>query len=162
MPTVYKGLQSSFLSLAWPWSGRSLPQGQPVGVLGPWTGAQCGWAPSSPATNYLTNLKSDRLTFFTWLVGWPVAADWLAISQNVSLTLPLCKHLVAKCITTVVRCTLRQRDLVAKCDTTSGQVDIWSDLWVRLTFGQMCPHRQRHLVVKCDTTSDQVDLFIGG
>ena len=26
------------------------PQGEPVGLLGPWTGAQCGWAPSSPAT----------------------------------------------------------------------------------------------------------------
>ena len=36
------------MSLAWPWSGRSLPQGEPVGVLGPWTGVQCGQAPSSP------------------------------------------------------------------------------------------------------------------
>ena len=32
----------------------------------------------------------------------------------------------------------RQRHLVTKCDTTLGQLDIWSDLWVRLTFGQMC------------------------
>ena len=31
---------------------------------------------------------------------------------------------------------------MAKCDTTSGQVDIWSDLWVRLTFGQMDPPNQ--------------------
>ena len=28
-----------------------------------------------------------------------------------------------------------QRRLVAKFDTTSGQVTIWSDLWVRLIFG---------------------------
>ena len=28
---------------------------------------------------------------------------------------------------------------MAKCDTTSGQVDIQSDLWVRLTLGQMYP-----------------------
>ena len=27
MPNVYKNLQNSFLSLAWPWSGRSLPKG---------------------------------------------------------------------------------------------------------------------------------------
>ena len=26
------------------------PTALPVGVLGPWTGAQCGWAPSPPAT----------------------------------------------------------------------------------------------------------------
>ena len=26
------------------------PQGEPVGVLGPWTGAQCGQAPSPLAT----------------------------------------------------------------------------------------------------------------
>ena len=51
MPKVYKGLQSPLLSLTWPWSGRSLPQEEPVGVLGPWTGAQCGQAPSHPTTN---------------------------------------------------------------------------------------------------------------
>ena len=28
------------------------PPGEPVGVLGPWTGAQCGWAPSPLATQY--------------------------------------------------------------------------------------------------------------
>ena len=27
VPNVYNSLQSSFLSLAWPWSGRSLPKG---------------------------------------------------------------------------------------------------------------------------------------
>ena len=27
------------------------PQGEPVGVLGPWTGAQCGQAPSPSATS---------------------------------------------------------------------------------------------------------------
>ena len=48
---VYKWLQSSFVSLSWPWSGRSLLQGEPVGVLGPWTGVQCDWAPSSPPTD---------------------------------------------------------------------------------------------------------------
>ena len=76
MPKVYKWLQSSFVSLAWPWWCRSLPQWEPVGVLGPWTGAQCGWVPSSPATNYLTNPKSDRLTFFH-MAGWLANCSWL-------------------------------------------------------------------------------------
>ena len=37
-------------ALAWPWWGRSLPKGNQWGVLVPWTGAQCGQAPSPPAT----------------------------------------------------------------------------------------------------------------
>ena len=74
---VCKGLQSSYVSLAWPCSGRSLPQGEPVGVLGPWTGAQCGWAPSSTTPNCLTNPKSDRLTFFH-MAGWLANCSWLA------------------------------------------------------------------------------------
>ena len=74
---VYKGLQSSFVSLAWPWSGRSLPQGEPMRVLGPWTGDQCGWAPSSPATNYVTSPKSDRLKFLH-MAGWLASCSWLA------------------------------------------------------------------------------------
>ena len=40
----------------------------------------------------------------------------------------------------LVRCTPSPgRHLVAKSDTTLGQVDIWSNLWVTLTFGQMYP-----------------------
>ena len=70
---VYKWLKRSFVSLAWPWSGRSLPLGQPVGVLGPCTGTQCGQAPSSsPPTWSLTGWH-----FVTWLVGCPIAASWL-------------------------------------------------------------------------------------
>ena len=42
----------------------------------------------------------------------------------------------------LVRCTPRQRHLVAKCVTT----------FVRLTSGQMYPHWQRHLVAYCVTT----------
>ena len=41
----------------------------------------------------------------------------------------------------LVRCTPRQRHLVAKCDATLGQVDIWSELWVRVTFGQITQGR---------------------
>ena len=71
---VYNSLQSSFVSLVWPSSGRWLPKGnwwewwdpgkgplpglgevghsprEPVGVLESWTGAQCDWTPSLSAT----------------------------------------------------------------------------------------------------------------
>ena len=33
----------------------------------------------------------------------------------------------------------QQRHLVAKCDTTSAKFDIWSDIQVRMTFGQTYP-----------------------
>ena len=45
---------------------------------------------------------------------------------------------------------------MAKCVTTLGQVDICSDLQVRLAFGQMYPTGQKHLVAKCDTTLGQL------
>ena len=75
VPNVYNSLQSSFLSLAWPWPGRSLPQGNqwewwdpqqrplptfgevshsPRGMsesAGTWTGAQCHQTPSPLATS---------------------------------------------------------------------------------------------------------------
>ena len=52
----------------------------------------------------------------------------------------------------------RQSHLVAKCNTTSGQVDIGQ------IFGSgsplfRCMPRQRHHVVKCDTTLGQVNLW---
>ena len=112
MPTVYKGLQSSYVSLAWPWSDRSLPQGEPVGVLGPWTGALCGQASSSPTTNYVTNLKSDRLTFLH-MAGWLATCSWLTDY-----------------------CTKCQPDPPLSRDIWWPSV-ILLHLWVRLTFSQM-------------------------
>ena len=56
---------------------------------------------------------------------------------------------------------------MAKCVTTLGQVDIWSDLWVRMTFFQTLgqadllsdvPPNRRHLVAKFVTTLGQVDI----
>ena len=38
VPNVYNSLQSSFLSLAWPWPGRSLPQGNQWECWYPWLG----------------------------------------------------------------------------------------------------------------------------
>ena len=109
---VYKGLQSSFVSLAWPWSGRSLPKREWVGVLGPWTGVQCGWAPSSPTINFVTNLKSNRLTF-VHMAGSLANCSWLTGYLSMS-TWP----------------SSWERHLVAKCDTTAllDQVDLWSDV----------------------------------
>ena len=52
VPNVYNSMQSSFLSLAQPWSGRS-PQGKQVGVMGPWKGALAWpwWGRSLPKGN---------------------------------------------------------------------------------------------------------------
>ena len=174
---VYKGLQSSFVSLAWPWSGRSLPKENQWECWGPLTGAQYGWAPSSPTTNDVTNLKSDRLTFLH-MAGWLANCRWLAgYLKKVNLT-PRQRHLVAKCDTTLpwLRLTFDQmyppgRDnlwpsvilLHLWVRLNFGQMyppgrDIlWPSvvllhLWVRVTYGQMYP-QQRHLVAKCVTTA---------
>ena len=72
---VYNGLQSTFVSLAWLWSGRSLSLGETVRVLGPWTWAQCGQAPCPHTTNYLTNLQPDRL-IFCHMAGWLANCSW--------------------------------------------------------------------------------------
>ena len=78
MPNVYEVLQSSFVSFSWPWSGRSPPLREPVGLLGSWTGAQCGQAPSSPPPTIWPTQSLIGWHFVTWLVGWPIAAGWLA------------------------------------------------------------------------------------
>ena len=163
VPMVYKGLQSSFVSLSWPWSGRSLPQGELVGVLGHWTGGQCGWAPHFPATNYVTNPKSDKLTFLHmagWLANCSWLAGWLAVKQMSTWPSPgrdiwWPSVLLLWSGWPVVKCTPhRQRHLVAT--------------WYYFTFGsgrllvRCTPNGQRHLVAKCDITSGQVDLFIWG
>ena len=71
VPKVYNRLQSSFLSLAWPWSGRSLPQGEPVGVLGPWNGAQCGRAPVHPKWIPDTPTPHTDLIDVPYIPCWP-------------------------------------------------------------------------------------------
>ena len=49
---------------------------------------------------------------------------------------------------------------MAKCDTTLGQVGIWSDLQVRLTFCQRYPPQMRLLVrLTCGQTLGQADLW---
>ena len=66
--------------------------------------------PSSPATDYVTNPKSDRLIFLDmggWLANFSWLADWL--SNNMSTwASPSPRHLVAKCFFTLVRLTCGQ------------------------------------------------------
>ena len=81
MPNVYNRLQSSFLSLALPWSGRSLPKGNQWECWNPGLGPNAVGLPSPPATKYLTNPKPDRLIschMAGWLVNCTWQARWLA------------------------------------------------------------------------------------
>ena len=148
----HKGLQSSFVSLAWPWSGRPFPQGEPVGVMGPWTGPNVVRPPVLPPHIYSPTQSLTGWHFCTWLVGWPTAAAWLS-HKNVNLTLSkaetfggqMCYYFGQVDLWSDVPPSPGQRHLVAKCDTTSplGQVDLQSDV---------SPTGQRHLLANCDTT----------
>ena len=92
MPKVYNRLQSWFVSLAWPWSGRSFTKGNQWECRGPmWLGSL------SSATNYLTNPKPDRLischmagclASCSWLAGWlPIKknknVNWTSLPPNI-------------------------------------------------------------------------------
>ena len=127
---VYNWLQSSFVSLAWPWSGRSLPQGEPVGVLAPGQGSNVVRPPV---------LSIDILSHGC-LAGQLQLASWLTA------------YLVSKSVTTVVRCIPlpQKRHLMAKFGTTLGRmtcgqmyphpkIRLWVRLLVMLTCGQMYP-----------------------
>ena len=55
VPNIYNSLKSSFLSLAWPWPGRSLPNGNQLEYwdpqLGPmWSGSQSTCHCNAPLT----------------------------------------------------------------------------------------------------------------
>ena len=106
VPMVNNGLQCSFVSLAWPWSGKSLPRGELVGVLGPWTGAQCGQVSCPPATKYLTNLQPevDILSHSNWLANCSWQAGWLSAycTKCQSDPPPRQRHLVAKCVSALI------------------------------------------------------------
>ena len=121
--------------------------------------AQCGWASSSPPTNYVTNPKFDRLTFLH-MAGWLANCSWLTgYVTKCQPDPPPGRDILWPSVLPlwsgwpVVRYTSPGGQLVTKCDNTSpvGQVDLWSDV---------CP-RERHLVAKCDTTLPvgQVDVW---
>ena len=151
------------MSFAWPWSGRSLPQGEPVGVLCPRLGPNVVRPTVLPPPTMWPTWSLTGWYFCTWLVGWPIAAGWLTdwLSNKMSTwPSPRQRHLVAKGFTTLVRLTCGQMYPLAV--TSCGQ------LWYYFTFGSCwpvvrCTHppRQRHLVAMCDTTPPlgQVDLW---
>ena len=76
VPKVYNRLQSSLCHLPGLGQVGHSPR-EPVGVLGPWTGAQCDEAPGPPATKCLTNPKPDRL-IFCHMAGWLASCSWQA------------------------------------------------------------------------------------
>ena len=63
-------LYSSFVSLVWPWSGRSLPKGNQWECWDPGLGPNVVGLLVLPATKYLTNPKTDRLISCHMAVGW--------------------------------------------------------------------------------------------
>ena len=164
MPKVYNRLQSSFVSLAWPWSGMSLTKGNQWECWDPRLGPNVVGLLVLLPPNFRPIQSLTGWYFVTWLVGWPIAvgkqagwltvyqikcqpdppchqisdqpqawqvdilshgwlagqlqlpsrlagwlpikpsrlAGWLPIKQNVKLTLPRQRHLVAMCVTTLV------------------------------------------------------------
>ena len=108
------------MSLAWPWSGRSLP----VGVLGPWTGAQCGWVPLLPSqqSDQPKVWQVDIFHMAGWLANCSWLTDWL--SNKMSTWPP------------------PGSDFDIWSDVPTGRDVMWPSvilLQVRLTFGQMYP-----------------------
>ena len=152
-------------------------QGEPVGVLGPWTGVQCGQTPCPPATNYLTNPQPDRLIFchMGWLAGHLQQASWLTAycpkcqpdpppRQETSCG-QLCDYFSH--IRPVVRCTPLVETSHCQVWYYFRQDDLWSDVprqrhlviyivttLVRLTSGHMYPHPKTRLL-------GQVDIWSG-
>ena len=98
---VYNRLQSSLESLAWPWSGRSLPMGNQWECRHPELGPNVVWLPV-PLTPS-DQPKPDRLIFCHmagWLANCSWQAGWLAdcLSNKMStLASPMQRHLVAIC-----------------------------------------------------------------
>ena len=132
---VYKGLQSSFVALVWPWSGRSLPQGEPMECWDPGLGLNVVRPPVLPPPTMWPTQSLTGWHFCTWLANCSWLAGQLTIWQNVNLTLSPSRHLIAKCLLLwsgwpVVRCTP-----TPQAETSCGQV------WYYFTFGSGWPVR---------------------
>ena len=138
MPIVYNGLQSSFVSLAWPWSDTSLPKGSQWECWDPGQGPNMVRPPDLlPPTIWPTHNLTGWY-FVTWLVGWPIVAGklpgWLmSIKQNVKLT------------------PQAQTSCDQVCDYF-GHTDLWSDVPPTDTFhGQVWYFfGQDDLLVRCN------------
>ena len=85
------------MSLAWLWSGRSLPKGNQWKCWEPRLGPNVAGLQVLLPLNIWPTLSLTSWYFVTWLAncswqaGW--LAGWLPIKQNVSLTLPATKYL---------------------------------------------------------------------
>ena len=134
-PKVYNGLQSSFVSLAWPWSGRSLPKGNQWECWDPGLGPNVVRLPALLPPNIWPTQSLTGWHFVRWLVGWPIAAGkmagcWLPIKQNANMTLPQTETFCGQ-----VCDSFDHKDLwsyVLLIATFHGQVLYyfgWADLW---------------------------------
>ena len=112
-------------------------------MLGPWTGAKCGWAPCPPATKYLTNLKSDRLIschVAGWLAICSWQSGWLTAYHTKCQPVPSPRqgHLVVMCVATLVTETCGQMYPLLQASSDQEQYYIrlachLVSIWVRLT-----------------------------
>ena len=152
VPMVYSGLQSSFVSHAWPWSGRSLPNGSQWECWDPGLGSNVVRLPVLPPSDQPKAQSLIGWYFVTWLVGWQIAAGklagWLtAYWTKCQLYPPPGRHLVAMCdgfghidkmyplveISWPSVVLLWAGCLLVRCTPlppheTLGQVCIWSDV----------------------------------
>ena len=149
MPRVYKGLQSSFVSLVWPWSGRPLSKGDhweccdpglEPNVVGPQSRVwqvdmfSHGWLVDQLQlavclTTYLTKFQPDLPQAETSCGQVCYHFGQVDLWSDVP---PRQRHLVAKCVTTLVRLILGQM-------YPPGRDILWPILillQVRLTFGK--------------------------
>ena len=98
MPKVYVRLQSSFVSLAWPWSSRSLPKENQWECSDPRLGSNVIGLLVLLQPNICPTQSLTGWYFVTWLVGWLIAAGklagWLAdcLSNKIS-TDPSCDQI---------------------------------------------------------------------
>ena len=141
---VYNRLQSSFMSLAWPWSGRSLPNGNQWECWDPGLGRNVVRLPVFlPPSAQPQTWQVDILSH-GWLAGQLQVASWLAGWLTAYQTKcqpypPPGRHLVAMCIMKLVTWTLQ-----AWCEfgQMSSQLNIMSDI---CSNWKSCPDIERWL-----------------
>ena len=97
MPNVYNSLQSSFLSLAWPWPGRSLPKGNQWECWDPGVGPNVVRFPvhlPSPMHPYTPNGLQCPSHPYTPMLLYPCWPEYLHSlpAPNVPLTPPTFPH----------------------------------------------------------------------